>query len=151
MASLKDLRNRIAATKATQKITKAMQMVAASKLRRAQQAAEAARPFAQFGSDLDATTQRLLARGARLTELLKQPQFSPLKMEEQACVIYAGVNGYLDPIPVNRVRPFEDGLLHVLRSKHSDILEDIRKSGDLSDATAGKLKAAVDGYANTFA
>ena len=60
--------------------------------------------FAQFGSDLDATTQRLLNRGARLTELLKQPQFSPLKMEEQVVVIYAGVNGYLDPLPVNRVR-----------------------------------------------
>ena len=67
--------------------------------------------FAQFGSDLDATTQRLLNRGARLTELLKQPQFSPLKMEEQVVVIYAGVNGYLDPIPVDRVRGFEDGLL----------------------------------------
>jgi len=62
--------------------------------------------FAQFGSDLDATTQRLLARGARLTELLKQPQFSPLKMEEQAVVIYAGVNGYLDAIPVARVGGF---------------------------------------------
>ena len=67
--------------------------------------------FAQFGSDLDATTQRLLNRGARLTELLKQPQFSPLKMEEQVVVIYAGVNGYLDPLPVNRVRAFEEGLL----------------------------------------
>ena len=63
--------------------------------------------FAQFGSDLDATTQRLLARGARLTELLKQPQFSPLKMEEQVCVIYAGVNGYLDKFEVARVRAFE--------------------------------------------
>jgi len=82
---------------------------------------------------------------------LKQPQFSPLKMEEQACVIYAGVNGYLDPIPVNRVRPFEDGLLHVLRSKHSDILEDIRKTGDLTDATADKLKAAVSEFAKSFA
>ena len=72
--------------------------------------------FAQFGSDLDATTQRLLARGARLTELLKQPQFSPLKMEEQVVVIYAGVNGYLDPIPVNRVRAFEEGLLSAVRT-----------------------------------
>jgi F-type H+-transporting ATPase subunit alpha len=107
--------------------------------------------FAQFGSDLDATTQRLLARGARLTELLKQPQFSPLKMEEQACVIYTGVNGYLDPIPVNRVRAFEDGILHVLRSKHTDILEDIRKTGDLTDATADKLKAAVNEFAKSFA
>ena len=96
--------------------------------------------FAQFGSDLDATTQRLLNRGARLTELLKQPQFSPLKMEEQVVVIYAGVNGYLDPIPVNRVQAFEEGLLALLRSQHPDILDDIRKSGDLDDATAGKLK-----------
>ena len=71
--------------------------------------------FAQFGSDLDATTQRLLNRGARLTELLKQAQFSPLKMEEQVCAIYAGVNGYLDPLPVNRVKAFEDGLLATLR------------------------------------
>jgi F-type H+-transporting ATPase subunit alpha len=107
--------------------------------------------FAQFGSDLDATTQRLLARGARLTELLKQSQFSPLKMEEQVVVIYAGVNGYLDPIGVNKVREFENGLLGLLRSKHGDILEDIRKTSDLSDATAAKLKGVVDGYAKTFA
>jgi F-type H+-transporting ATPase subunit alpha len=107
--------------------------------------------FAQFGSDLDATTQRLLNRGSRLTELLKQPQFSPLKMEEQVVVIYAGVNGYLDPIAVNRVRAFEDGLLTLVRSKNADILEDIRKSGDLSDATAAKLKGVVDAYAKTFA
>jgi F-type H+/Na+-transporting ATPase subunit alpha len=107
--------------------------------------------FAQFGSDLDATTQRLLNRGARLTELLKQPQFSPLKMEEQVAVIYAGVNGYLDPLPVKRVRAFEEGLLALLRSKNTDILDDVRKSGDLSDATAAKLKGVVDGYAKTFA
>jgi F-type H+-transporting ATPase subunit alpha len=107
--------------------------------------------FAQFGSDLDATTQRLLNRGSRLTELLKQPQFSPLKMEEQVVVIYAGVNGFLDPIPVNRVRAFEDGLLGLMRSKHSGILDAIRDSKDLDDATAGKLKAAVDDYAKTFA
>jgi F-type H+-transporting ATPase subunit alpha len=107
--------------------------------------------FAQFGSDLDATTQRLLNRGARLTELLKQAQFSPLKMEEQVVVIYAGVHGYLDPLAVNRVKAFEDGLLTLLRSKHGDILEDIRKTGDLTDATAAKLKSAVDAYAKTFA
>jgi F-type H+-transporting ATPase subunit alpha len=107
--------------------------------------------FAQFGSDLDATTQRLLNRGARLTELLKQPQFSPLKMEEQVVVIYAGVNGYLDPLPVNRVRAFEEGLLTLVRTKNADILDDIRKTGDLTDATAAKLKSTVDGYAKTFA
>jgi F-type H+/Na+-transporting ATPase subunit alpha len=107
--------------------------------------------FAQFGSDLDATTQRLLNRGARLTELLKQPQFSPLKMEEQVCVIYAGVNGYLDPIQVARVAAFEEGLLTQLRTKHADILDKIRESRDLDDATAAKLKATVDAYAKTFA
>ncbi len=83
--------------------------------------------FAQFGSDLDATTQRLLNRGSRLTELLKQPQFSPLTMEEQVCVIYAGVNGYLDPLPVDRVRAFEDGLLGLLHTSQKDILSSIRE------------------------
>ena len=107
--------------------------------------------FAQFGSDLDATTQRLLARGARLTELLKQPQFSPLKMEEQVCVIYAGVNGYLDPIPVNRVRAFEEGLLTTLRSQHSDLLNGIRDTRDLDDNLAANLKSVVEGFAKTFA
>jgi F-type H+/Na+-transporting ATPase subunit alpha len=107
--------------------------------------------FAQFGSDLDAATQRLLNRGARLTELLKQAQFSPLKMEEQVVVIYAGVNGYLDPLPVNRVRAFEVGLLSTIRSNHADILESIRTTRDLDDATAAKLKGAVESYARTFA
>jgi F-type H+-transporting ATPase subunit alpha len=107
--------------------------------------------FAQFGSDLDATTQRLLNRGARLTELLKQPQFSPLKMEEQVVVIWAGTNGYLDPLPLARVRAFEQGLLTLVRTQNPDILDDIRKTNDLSDATAGKLKAAVDAYAKSFA
>jgi len=107
--------------------------------------------FAQFGSDLDATTQRLLARGSRLTELLKQPQFSPLKMEEQVCVIYAGVNGYLDPLPVNRVRAFEDGLLNLLRSQNADLLNGIRDTRDLGDDLAAKLKGVVEGYAKTFA
>jgi F-type H+/Na+-transporting ATPase subunit alpha len=106
--------------------------------------------FAQFGSDLDAATQRLLNRGARLTELLKQPQFSPLTMEEQVVVIYAGVNGYLDPLPVNRVRAFEDGLLGHVRSKHPEILEAIRTSRDLNDDTAGKLKGAVEAFAKSF-
>ncbi len=106
--------------------------------------------FAQFGSDLDATTQRLLARGARLTELLKQAQFSPLKMEEQVCVIWAGTNGYLDKFEVARVRPFENGLLSLLRSKHADLLDSIRKSGDLSKDDEAKLKSAVEDYAKTF-
>src|ERR1700726_1185555 len=107
--------------------------------------------FAQFGSDLDATTQRLLNRGARLTELLKQGQFAPLKMEEQVCAIYCGVNGYLDKLPLDRVRAFEEGLLGTLRNKNPEILETIRSSRDLSDDTTAKLKGAVDGYAKTFA
>jgi F-type H+-transporting ATPase subunit alpha len=107
--------------------------------------------FAQFGSDLDAATQRLLARGSRLTELLKQPQFSPLKMEEQVVVIWAGTNGYLDGLPVSKVRAYEDGLLSLLRGKHADILDAIRASRDLSDDTAAKLKAVVEGYTKTFA
>jgi F-type H+-transporting ATPase subunit alpha len=107
--------------------------------------------FAQFGSDLDASTQRLLARGSRLTELLKQPQFSPLKMEEQVVVIWAGTNGYLDGLPVSKVRAFEDGLLSLLRGKHADILDAIRDSRDLSDDTAAKLKSVVEGYTKTFA
>ena len=72
-------------------------------------------------------------------------------MEEQVCVIYAGVNGYLDPMPVARVRAFEDGLLGALRSQHGDILSDIRNARDLSDATTAKLKGVVDAYAKTFA
>jgi F-type H+/Na+-transporting ATPase subunit alpha len=107
--------------------------------------------FAQFGSDLDATTQRLLARGARLTELLKQAQFSPLKMEEQVCVIYAGVNGYLDAFPVDRVRAFEDGLLALLRASHTGLLDAIRDSKDLSEESGAELKSIVDAYAKNFA
>jgi F-type H+-transporting ATPase subunit alpha len=106
--------------------------------------------FAQFGSDLDATTQRLLNRGSRLTELLKQPQFSPLKMEEQVAVIYAGVNGYLDNLPLNRVRAFEDGLLSLLRSKHADILDAVRASKDLSSDSEAKLKDVVQNFAKSF-
>jgi F-type H+-transporting ATPase subunit alpha len=107
--------------------------------------------FAQFGSDLDASTQRLLNRGSRLTELLKQPQFSPLKMEEQVAVIWAGTNGYLDALPLNKVRSFEDGLLSLLRGKHADLLNAIRDSKDLSDDSAAKLKSVVDGFAKSFA
>jgi F-type H+-transporting ATPase subunit alpha len=106
--------------------------------------------FAQFGSDLDATTQRLLNRGARLTELLKQGQFSPLKMEEQVCVIYAGVNGYLDPMPVSKVNEFETALLSSLRGPNAAVLDDIRSTKDLSDATTAKLKSIVETVQKQF-
>jgi F-type H+-transporting ATPase subunit alpha len=107
--------------------------------------------FAQFGSDLDATTQRLLARGARLTELLKQPQFSPLKTEEQVAVIFAGVNGYLDRLTVAQVRPFEAGLLSYLRGEHKDLLEGIWAKKELTTELRDRLKAAIDTFSKTFA
>ena len=130
--------------------TKAMKKVAGKITGELAQYREMA-AFAQFGSDLDASTQRLLARGSRLTELLKQPQFSPLKMEEQVVSIYCGVNGYLDAIPVNKVRAFEDGILSLFRGKHVDILNAIRDTKDLSDDLAGKVKGVVETYAKTFA
>ncbi len=107
--------------------------------------------FAQFGSDLDAATQRLLNRGARLTELLKQGQFSPLQVEEQVAVIYTGVNGYLDPLPVGDVGRFEDEFLRHMRDSHADILKTIRDEKELSDDTEEKLKAAADSFAKSFA
>jgi len=107
--------------------------------------------FAQFGSDLDASTQRLLNRGARLTELLKQPQFSPLKTEEQVAVIFAGVNGYLDDLDVRDVGKFEEGLLAHMRTDAKDVLDTIREEKALSDETTAKLTAALDAYAKSFA
>jgi F-type H+-transporting ATPase subunit alpha len=130
--------------------TKAMKKVAGSiKLELAQYREMAA--FAQFASDLDAATQRLLNRGARLTELLKQPQYQPMTNELQVCVIYAGVNGYLDPIPVGDVRRFEEGLIHEVEASGKDILEAIRTTGQLDGDTEKKLKALMDSYANAFA
>jgi F-type H+-transporting ATPase subunit alpha len=106
--------------------------------------------FAQFGSDLDAVTQRLLARGARLTELLKQPQFSPLKVEEQVVVIFAGTRGYLDPLPVASVPKFEAGLLRHLRESHSDILNDIAAKKEIASDTEKRLAGALDAFAKNF-
>ncbi|MER9216422.1 F0F1 ATP synthase subunit alpha [Mesorhizobium sp. M0663] len=107
--------------------------------------------FAQFGSDLDAATQRLLNRGSRLTELLKQPQFSPLKVEEQVAVIFAGVNGYLDKLAINQVGKFEHGLLSHMRSAGKDVLDGIRQEKALSDDLRARLKAEIDAFAKTFA
>jgi F-type H+-transporting ATPase subunit alpha len=107
--------------------------------------------FSQFASDLDAATQRLLARGSRLTELLKQPQYSPLAVEEQVAVIFAGVRGYLDKIPVNQVTAFETQLLAKLRAEGGEILGAIRKEQVISEATEAKLKSFLDGFTKTFA
>jgi F-type H+/Na+-transporting ATPase subunit alpha len=130
--------------------TKAMKQVAGKIKGELAQYREMA-AFAQFGSDLDAATQKLLNRGARLTELLKQGQFSPLKMEEQVVSIYAGVNGYLDQLPVAKVRPFEEGLLRTMRDKHKDVLDAIRTEKAISDKTMPLLKGAVDAFAKSFA
>jgi F-type H+-transporting ATPase subunit alpha len=130
--------------------TKAMKKVAGSiKLELAQYREMAA--FAQFGSDLDASTQRLLNRGARLTELLKQPQYQPLPFEEQVISIFAGVNGFLDNIPVTAVGRFESGLLADMKSKHAALVSEIRTSKDLSDKTRDALKDAIAAFAKTFA
>ncbi|MEC8475923.1 MAG: F0F1 ATP synthase subunit alpha [Pseudomonadota bacterium] len=107
--------------------------------------------FAQFGSDLDAATQRLLNRGAKLTELLKQGQFSPLQAEEQVVVIYAGVNGYLDELPVAAVGRFEQELLTHVHAKESNLLSTIRTEKALSDDTESKLKSVIEGFAAKFA
>jgi len=131
--------------------TNAMKSVAGSiKLELAQYREMAA--FAQFGSDLDASTQALLARGARLTELLKQPQYSPLTTAEQVIVLYAGTKGYLDKVDVKDVGRFEADLLAFMRNKHSDILdwitnEDPKIKGDAED----KIKAAVESFSKDFA
>lgn len=107
--------------------------------------------FAKFGSDLDAATQRLLARGARLTELLKQPQYSPLKVEEQVCVIYAGTRGHLDTIAVGDIGRFEREFLGLLKSKHADLLSGIRDKKALSPELEATLKSAVIDFAASFA
>ncbi len=130
--------------------TKAMKKVSGSiKLELAQYREMAA--FAQFGSDLDASTQKLLNRGARLTELLKQAQFSPMPFEEQTVSIFAGTNGFIDGVPVNAVTRFEAAMLADMRANHADILTDIRDKKDLSKETTEALKTALGNFAKTFA
>jgi len=130
--------------------TKAMKKVAGSiKLELAQYREMAA--FAQFGSDLDASTQKLLNRGARLTELLKQAQFSPLPFEEQTVSIFAGTNGYLDAIPTGDVTRYEAEMLSFMRDKHADVLATIRDSRDFGDDAKKGTVAALDAFAKQFA
>ncbi len=130
--------------------TKAMKKVSGSiKLELAQYREMAA--FAQFGSDLDASTQKLLNRGARLTELLKQKQFSPMPFEEQTASIFAGTQGYLDTVPVAHVTRYEAAMLQDLRANHAGVLTKIRDTRDLGDEAKSGLKAALDQFAKTFA
>jgi F-type H+-transporting ATPase subunit alpha len=130
--------------------TKAMKKVAGTiKLELAQYREMAA--FAQFGSDLDASTQRLLNRGARLTELLKQGQYKPMPFEEQVVSIFAGVNGFIDTIPAKDVTRFEASLLAFVRADHAALLTDIRDKKDLSADTTAALKTIIGVFAKTFA
>jgi len=107
--------------------------------------------FAKFGSDLDASTQKLLARGARLTELLKQPQYSPLTVEEQVVSVYAGTRGYLDNVAIGDIQRFERELLARLHSAHASLLDGIRTQKALSKELEAELKAAIEAFAKTFA
>jgi F-type H+-transporting ATPase subunit alpha len=130
--------------------TKAMKKVAGSiKLELAQYREMAA--FAQFGSDLDASTQRLLNRGARLTELLKQPQYQPMPIEEQVASIYSGTQGFLDGVGTKDVVRYEAAMLSFLRSEKPEILKAIRDSKELKDDTAAALKDALTEFGKTFA
>ncbi len=107
--------------------------------------------FAQFGSDLDAATQRQLARGARTVEILKQPQYQPMPAESQVAVIYAVTNGYLDDVPVEKVRAWERGFLRNLSAKHGQVLDGIREGGKLTDELVEQLVSAIEGWNATFA
>jgi F-type H+/Na+-transporting ATPase subunit alpha len=106
--------------------------------------------FSQFASDLDPITQQLLARGARLTELLKQDQFSPLSVEEQVVAIFTGVRGFLDSMPLDDVRRFETALLEHYRADHADVLAAIRDSGEISDDTEKKMLEITETFAKGF-
>jgi F-type H+-transporting ATPase subunit alpha len=129
---------------------KAMKQVAGKiKLELAQYREMAA--FAQFASDLDASTQKLLARGARLTELLKQPQYSPMPVEEQVVSIFAGVNGYLDGIEVKNVGKFEAQFMSAIKAKHADILDAVRADREIKPETDKKLRGVLEAFAKTFA
>jgi F-type H+-transporting ATPase subunit alpha len=129
---------------------KAMKQVAGSiKLELAQYREMEA--FSQFASDLDASTQRLLARGSRLTELLKQAQYSPMPVEEQVVSLFIGVKGFLDDIELNQVGAFEQGALAEMRAKHRAVLDTIRNDGEIKSETEEKLRGALDEYKRTFA
>jgi len=129
--------------------TKAMKQVAGSmKLELAQYREVAA--FAQFGSDLDASTQQLLNRGVRLTELLKQGQYVPMAIEEQVTVIYAGVKGYLDKIDPSQITRFEKEFVAHIRASSQDLLKTIREEGHISPASDAKLKELVTQFLSGF-
>jgi F-type H+-transporting ATPase subunit alpha len=107
--------------------------------------------FAQFGSDLDASSQRLLHRGERLTEMLKQGQYEPLPVEKEVLIIFAGNEGYFDKLAVDRVKPFEHDLYTFFDSKHSDLLDEIRAKREIDNDLRARLTAALDEFVRVFA
>ena len=147
---LRELKNLVPVRDGESDLYKAMKQVAGTiKLDLAQYREMAA--FAQFASDMDASTRQLLSRGERLTELLKQPQYSPMDVEEQVAVIFAGVKGYLDQIPTQKIGEFEQSLIQTLNAKGSNILESIRKDKSISDDTEKALKDTLDELVKNFA
>lgn len=129
--------------------TKAMKKVSSSlKLELAQYHEMLA--FAQFGSDLDAATKKIIDHGARLTELLKQPQYSPMSVSEQVLSLYAAKNGYLDQIEAGEVSAFEKRMIREFREQHADILNELETSGEMSDELNEKIKAAMDAVLEAY-
>ena len=106
--------------------------------------------FAQLGTDLDAATRQQLERGKRLVEFLKQPQYRPMSMEHQVLGIYAGTKGFMDEIPVAKVRAFETGLIDFFESKHKGVLDDIRSTGKLEKDTVQRMEAGIKAYIAEF-
>ena len=145
MPSLDDLKKRISSVKSTQKITKAMKKVAGSiKLELAQYREMAA--FAQFGSDLDASTQRLLNRGSKLTELLKQDQYSPMSVAQQVIAVFSGVKGYLDDVELIDIKNLERQIYEKVKSMSPEIIENINNTGKLDDETEKKLALIMEEF-----
>ena len=151
MPSLIDLRRRIRAVKSTQQITKAMKMIAASRLKRAQDRVVSARPFAQFGSDLDKATQAQLNRGRRLVEILKQPQYQPLAVEKQVAIIYAATKGFLDNVAVEDVRRYEEDLYRFVETRYPQVFTGIAEKKILDDEVKGALEQALKDFTAQFA
>jgi F-type H+-transporting ATPase subunit alpha len=106
--------------------------------------------FAQFATELDPTTQAQLTKGQRLMELMKQPQYSPMEVEEQVIVLYAGVNGYLNDLPISSVKTFEDGLLKHFKERYPEVLEEIRTKKQISPELEAKLKEYIKAFKEDF-
>ena len=145
MPSLDDLKKRITSVKSTQKITKAMKKVAGSiKLELAQYREMAA--FAQFGSDLDASTQKLLNRGSKLTELLKQDQYSPMPVALQVIAVFACVRGFLDDVDLKKIENLEKEIYEEVKSLNPEIVDSINSTGKLEEEVEKKLISVIENF-----